>query len=195
MTYPTSTADTLIIPVAPLGFTALGKALASTFVLPTASSEDPSSILANKYNIAEHIWRQACADLDRALHASELPLAVGIVQWVPLVVFAGPAWINMKAEQKQRRDVYTEFAKLQNTLFRPRRLWVKLHSHLIHHGRAGEQFCWLSISPGPTASTDLLSLESTLVFTGNNIDKDAKHISQMQSIYKDCEKKVLSRGN
>ena len=186
MTHPQSTADKMIAPVAPLGFTALGKAHAANFVLPMEDQNADSNIIT-QHGITEDEWRQACADLDAAFHKGELPLAMGIVQWVPLVVFAGPVWINMRAEQKQRRAVFLALAKLQKTLFRPKNLLVQLHSELIHRGRFGEQYCWLSItSSDGTSSKD----KPTLVFTSNDAGKDKTYIANLLALYKACEEKV-----
>ena len=185
MTYPQSTADKLIAPVAPLGFTALGKAHAATFVLPMEDQNADGNF--TKHGITEDEWRQACTDLDAAFHKGELPLAMGILQWVPLVVLAGPVWINMRAEQKQRRAVFLALAKLQKTLFRPKNLLVQLHSDLIHRGRSGEQYCWLSIASSDGSSS---KDKPTLVFTSNDAGKDKTYIANLLALYKACEEKV-----
>lgn len=183
--YPASTPETLIIPVTPLGFTPLGKALAPTFVRPeTSDSNNNKPVSPEDFGIHLEDWRLACDALTQALHTGELWLAVGILQWVPLVALAGPAWINIPAERKQRKSVYMELARVQQSIMCPRNLQLQLHANYFHRGRGGYQTNWLSISKikGPQ--------QPVLVFTSNHPNEDKRHFSFCQSLYQKCEAMV-----
>ena len=189
--YPVSTEERLILPVAHLGLTALGKALSPTFVLPqqpspsSAGKSEEGKLSPQEFGIKPEEWREACHKLSEALHADELSTVVGLLQWVPLVVFAGPAWINIPAEKRQRAQVYTELAKLDHSIMRPRNLQMHLHAHFVHRGRSGDQWCWLSISRNEAGQQ-----QTVLTFSGNEPEKDKKHIALCRSLYEKCETKV-----
>lgn len=186
---PASTAETLIVPVAPLGFTPLGKALAPTFVHPQPS--DNTSLSPQNFGIQPAEWRVACDALSQAYHAGELPVAMGVLQWVPLVVFAGPVWINVRAERSQRTNVYMELARLQQSILRPRNLQLQLHTTYVHRGRGGDQTNWLSISK----TKGQQQRQPVLVLTSSHPDKDRKHFAYCRSIYEKCEAKVNVQSN
>lgn len=182
LSYPDSSAQRLIVHVAPLGLTVLGKAHAPAFVLP--GSMVKKSVSPEDFGIQPEDWRAVCESLSQAFHASELPIAVGILQWVPLVAFAGPAWINIPAERRQRTAVYTELARLQHSMMRPRNLQLQLHVVTVHRGRSADQVSWLSISKNKAQD------QPALLFTSSHPEKDAKFISNCQSLYQKCEEKV-----
>eukprot|EP00039_Didymoeca_costata_P023927 m.8707 g.8707 ORF g.8707 m.8707 type:complete len:189 (-) comp3945_c0_seq1:370-936(-) len=183
LSYPASTKETLIVPVAPLGFTPLGKALSPTFVQQPSGDEPVSSL---DFEIKPEEWSTLCDTLNQAFRSGQLSVVVGVLQWVPLVIVAGPLWINMRAEHKQRASIYLELARLQQSFMQPRNLHLQLHTHYVHRGRAGEQLTWLSISRNKGENQK----QPVLVFTSNDPGKDQKHNKYCHSLYQKCEAKV-----